>query len=77
MKEVKGQNNKLMEQFDVLLRQLLIKYKTDERVKNFVDELIEILSDNKLHSDMDFKTALNKLKEKHFPNFEKGESKND
>ncbi|MEZ2325763.1 hypothetical protein R1C46_18310 [Bacillus tropicus] len=77
MKEVKGQNNKLMEQFDVLLRQLLIKYKTDERVKNFVDELIEILSDNKLHSDMDFKTALNKLKEKHFPNFEKGESEND
>ncbi|HFU6602165.1 TPA: hypothetical protein ACGPFX_001716 [Bacillus pacificus] len=77
MKEVKGQNNKLMEQFDVLLRQLLIKYKTDERVKNFVDELIEILSDNKLHSDMDFKTALNKLKEKNFPNFEKGESEND
>ncbi|MES5847362.1 MULTISPECIES: hypothetical protein [unclassified Bacillus cereus group] len=77
MKEVKGQNNELLEKFDVLLRQLLIKYKTDERVKNFVDELIEILSDNKLHSDIDFKTALNKLKEKHFPNFEKGESKND
>lgn len=77
MKEVKGQNNELMEKFDVLLRQLLIKYKTDERVKNFVDELIEILSDNKLHSGIDFKTALNKLKEKHFPNFEKGESKND
>lgn len=77
MKEVKGQNNELMEKFDVLLRQLLIKYKTDERVKNFVDELIEILSDNKLHSDIDFKTALNKLKEKHFPNFEKGERKND
>lgn len=77
MKEVKGQNNELLEKFDVLLRQLLIKYKTDERVKNFVDEWIEILSDNKLHSDIDFKTALNKLKEKHFPNFEKGESKND
>ncbi|MGE6501177.1 hypothetical protein ACQKF0_12685 [Bacillus wiedmannii] len=77
MKEVKGQKNKLMEKFDVLLRQLLIKYKTDERVKNYVDELIEILSDNKLHSDIDFKTALNKLKEKHFPSFEKGESKND
>lgn len=75
MKEVKGQNNELVEKFDVLLRQLLIKYKTDERVKNFVDELIEILSDNKLHSDIDFKTALNKLKEKHFPNFEKGEQK--
>ena len=33
MKEVKGQNNKLMEEFDTLLRKLLIKSKTDERVK--------------------------------------------
>ena len=48
MKEVKGQNNKLMEEFDTLLRQLLIKSKTDERVKNFLDDLFEMLSDNKL-----------------------------
>ncbi|MRB76211.1 hypothetical protein GH844_13735 [Bacillus thuringiensis] len=77
MKEIKGQNNKLMEEFDTLLRQLLIKSKTDERVKNFVDDLFEMLSDNKLQSDIDFKTALNKLRERHFPKFEKGESKND
>ncbi|HDR5272857.1 TPA: hypothetical protein QCS32_000020 [Bacillus thuringiensis] len=77
MKEVKGKNTKLMEEFDVLLRQLLIKSKTDERVKNFLGDLFEMLSDNKLHSDIDFKTALNKLKEKHFPNFEKGESESD
>ncbi len=77
MKEVKDQNNKLMEEFDKLLRQLLIKSRTDERVKHFLDDLFEMLSDNKLHSDIDFKTALNKLKEKHFPKFEKGESKND
>ncbi|MBJ8109563.1 hypothetical protein JDS99_07870 [Bacillus cereus group sp. N6] len=77
MKEVKGQNNELMEGFYFLLRQLLIKSKTDERVKNFLDDQFEMLSDNKLQSDTDFKTALNKLREKHFPKFDKGESKND
>ncbi|AZF88385.1 hypothetical protein P9C57_gp40 [Bacillus phage AP631] len=77
MKEVKGQNNKLMEKFDALLRKLLIKSKTDERVKNFLDDLFEMLSDNKLQSDIDFKTELNKLREKHFPKFDKGERKND
>lgn len=75
MREVKG--HKLMEEFDALLRKLLIKSKTDERVKNFVDDLFEMLNDNKLQSDIDFKTALNNLREKHFPKFEKGESKND
>lgn len=77
MKEIKGQNNKLMEEFDVLLRKLLIKSKTDERLKNFLDDLFEILNDNKLQSDIDFKTELNKLREKHFLKFDKGESKND
>ncbi|HDR4436132.1 hypothetical protein BK720_25395 [Bacillus thuringiensis serovar brasilensis] len=77
MKEVKGQNNKLMEEFDKLLRQLLIKSRTDERVKHFLDDLFEMLNDNKLQFDMDFKTELNKLREKHFPKFDKGESKND
>lgn len=77
MKEVKGQNNKLMEEFDKLSRQLLIKSRTDERVKHFLDDLFEMLNDNKLQSDIDFKTELNKLREKHFPKFDKGESKND
>ncbi|MBZ8122308.1 hypothetical protein [Bacillus thuringiensis] len=59
-----------------LLKELLVRAQKDVRVREFVDDFKEFLSKENQSSE-DFKDGLNRLQQKHFPNFEEGESKND
>ncbi|NMW16970.1 MULTISPECIES: hypothetical protein [Bacillus] len=72
-----NKNGELLEGLKELLWELLIRAKTDERVRDFLDDFKAMLAENKQSAKEEFSEALLRLQEKHFPKFDKGESKND
>lgn len=71
-------NNKSGEILDgikELLWKLIVKMKTDERVRSFLDNFKKVLADNKYSAKEELSVAFARLQEKHFPNFEEEESK--
>ncbi|CUB58292.1 hypothetical protein BN2127_JRS10_04468 [Bacillus subtilis] len=75
MKKENKQNSELTPELERMLRKLLVKSETDERLRDFLDDLYKMLKKDNKQVGIDFKTALASIREKHFPNFEEGESK--
>ncbi|QHV44112.1 hypothetical protein C1N66_13650 [Bacillus cereus] len=75
MKKENKQNSELIPELERMLRKLLVKSETDEKLRDFLDDLYEMLKKDNKQVGIDFKTALASIQEKHFPNFEEGESK--
>ncbi|MEC2554977.1 hypothetical protein P9W85_27275 [Bacillus tropicus] len=75
MKKENKQNSELTPELERMLRKLLVKSETDEKLRDFLDDLYKMLKKDNKQVGIDFKTALARLQEKHFPKFEEGESK--
>ncbi|HDR7285478.1 hypothetical protein ACTFSJ_04335 [Bacillus cereus group sp. MYBK12-2] len=72
-----NKNGEILEGLKELLWELLNRAKTDGRVRDFLDDFKVMLTENKHSAKEEFSEALLRLQEKHFPKFDKGESKND
>ncbi|PEI37711.1 hypothetical protein CN556_11780 [Bacillus wiedmannii] len=72
-----NKNGEVLDGIKELLWELLKRAKTDERIREFLEDFKLMLAENKHSSKEDFSNALAKLQEKHFPKFDKGECEND
>ncbi|MBG9830781.1 hypothetical protein [Bacillus wiedmannii] len=72
-----NKNGEVLEGIKELLWELLRRAKTDERIRDFLDDFKLMLVENKYTEKQEFSKALSKLQEKHFPKFDKGECEND
>ncbi|UYX50062.1 hypothetical protein M3Y14_15865 [Bacillus thuringiensis] len=77
MKKGNKQNGEIIPELEQMLRKLLDKSETDERLRDFLEDLFQVLKNDNKQVGIDFKTALANIREKHFPKFDKGEYKND
>ncbi|MGH1259588.1 MULTISPECIES: hypothetical protein [Bacillus] len=72
-----NKNGEVLDGIKELLWELLRRAKTDQRMRDFLDDFKLMLAENKHSAKEEFSEALLRLQEKHFPKFDKGESKND